>query len=91
MGKRPEQVELGIKMLNAPGDIEVKGLTQISRSLVTFTPGLSANVELWRKLKTRALQLSSEEDIPISKTRWLRQFSTADTLAREITGKAATR
>jgi len=46
MGNRPEQVELGSKMLNAPSDIEVKGLIQISRSPESFSPGLSANVEL---------------------------------------------
>jgi len=33
-------------MLNAPSDIEVKGLIQISRSPESFSPGLSANVEL---------------------------------------------
>jgi len=84
MGNRPEQVELGSKMLNAPSDIEVKGLIQISRSPESFSPGLSA-MSNSRNLKTRALQLSSETGIPIRKTRWLRQFSTAETQAREIT------
>ena len=80
-----EQVELGIKMRNAPGEIEVKGLIQVSQSLVSFTPNLPAKIELWCKWKTKALQLSSTAGIPIRKTRWLRQFSTPGMPPREIT------
>lgn len=78
----PEQVELGIKMRGAPGEVEVK--VQLSRSLVSFTPNLTGHVELWCKWKTRALQLSQQAGIAISKTRWLRQFSANERPPGEI-------
>lgn len=83
----PEQVELGIKMRNMSKESEVKGLIQIAGSLVTFTPNLSGHVELWCKWKTGALQLSQQAGIPISKTRWLRQFSAEERPPREISLK----
>lgn len=82
-----EEVELGIKMRGAPDQVEVKGLIQLSRSLVSFTPNLTGHVELWCKWKTRAVQLSPQAGVPISKTRWLRQFSTDEKPPREISLK----
>ena len=80
----PQQVELGIKMRKAPGDTEVKGLIQISRSPVSFTPKLSGNIELWCKWKTRAFLFSPHAGISIQKTRWIRKFSAEERPLREI-------
>ena len=51
---------------------------------LSFTPDLPVKIERWCKWKTKGLQLSSEAGIPIRKTRWLRQFGTADRPPLEI-------
>ncbi|MGO9172105.1 MAG: hypothetical protein ACLP7P_09090 [Rhodomicrobium sp.] len=78
----PGQVELGIKLRN--GALEVKGLVEISRSQVSFTPKLTGRVELWCKWRTETLQLVPRRVIAVKKRRWLRQFYAADDGPSEI-------
>jgi hypothetical protein len=72
----PVQPELGIKHRGTQSGVEIKGLVSIDR-IPLRCGDLTANVEIWAKWVSAAMNLSGFETVAIEKTRWLRKFDTS--------------
>jgi hypothetical protein len=72
----PAQTELGIKRRGTQSGVEIKGLVSIGRTPLRCAT-LTANVEIWAKWISAAMDLSGFDTVAIEKTRWLRKFDTS--------------
>jgi hypothetical protein len=79
----PAQAEIGIKRRGAQSGMEIKGLVYVDRTHLRCGP-LVANVEIWAKWTTDAMDLSGFKTVTISKSRWLRKFDTSNAELIEI-------
>jgi hypothetical protein len=79
----PSQAEMGIKRRGTQSGVEIKGLVYVDRTHLRCGP-LIANVEIWAKWTSAAMDLSGFETITIRKSRWVRMFDTSKAEPIEI-------